>query len=225
MRFVAAVTLFLAVYNNATNLLDLPDAAYVPVNMTVAAALVVAARRHGYRWETLGLAGSAVVPGFRWGAVGAVVLAAALLAALRWPAAAPLLADQRVAELSLAGLAWRGLVRIPLGTVVLEEVAFRGVLLGAWSRYRSMAAAVAGSSAVFGLWHVGPSMVLLAENDVALDPAGLVVAVGGAVAVTAAAGVVFSLLRLRTGGILGPALVHWAANALGTVAAFVAQRA
>lgn len=225
MGFVVAVAVFLAAYNNATNLLGLPDVAYVPVNLAVTAGLLIVARSRSYGWATLGLARAGVRPGLRWGAAGAALVAAGLALALVWPPAAPFLADERVAGLSPAGLALRVLVRIPLGTVVLEEIAFRGVLFGTWSRHRSTAAAVAGSSAVFGLWHIGPTMVLLAENAVVLDAGGLVLAVAGSVALTATAGVVFCALRLRTGSLVAPAVVHTATNSLGTLAAFVVQGA
>jgi len=224
VKFLVGAGSFLAVYNNATNLLGLPDAAYVPVNLATAGLLVAAARRNGYGWDTLGLSRAGVAPGLRWGGAGAGVVALGLGAALAWPPAAPLLADERVAGLSLGGLLFRVGVRIPFGTVLFEELAFRGVMLGAWARERSVPAAVAGTSVLFGLWHIGPTIVLLAENDVALTAAGRAAAVGGGVALTTAAGALFALLRLRTGGIVAPALVHLATNALGTLAAYWAQR-
>lgn len=223
MRFLVFVGAFLAVYNNATNLLGLPGPLYVPVNLAVAVGLVAAARAQGYGWPTLGLARAGMAPGLRWGLGGAAVVAIGLLAALAWPPAAPLLADQRVAGLSLGGLAFRALVRIPLGTVVLEEVAFRGVLFGVWADRASVRTALLGSSAVFGVWHVGPTLVLLADNDVTLGWGGLAVAVAGSAALTAVAGVVFCVLRLRSGSLVAPALVHGATNSLGTLTAFWAQ--
>lgn len=224
MTFLVIVAAFLAVYNNATNLLGLPQPLYVPANLAVAVGLVAAARAQGYGWSTLGLGRSALGPGVRWGLGGAAVVAVGLLAALAWPPAEPLLADQRVADLSLGALAFRVLVRIPLGTVVLEEVAFRGVLFGAWAERQSVRAALIGSSALFGIWHIGPTLALLAENGVTLDRRGLVLAVAGSVAITALAGVVFCALRLRSGGVVAPALVHGATNSLGTLTAFWAQQ-
>jgi membrane protease YdiL (CAAX protease family) len=41
---------------------------------------------------------------------------------------------------------------------------------------------------------------------------------------TTAAGAVLAWLRLRSGGILAPALLHLSTNALGTLAGFAAQR-
>ena len=56
---------------------------------------------------------------------------------------------------------WVVLVQIPLGTVVLEEVAFRGVLpalMGASPAIRWRWVPVLGASILFGLWHILPSI-------------------------------------------------------------------
>ena len=58
-------------------------------------------------------------------------------------------------------------VLIPLGTVLFEEVAFRGVLWALLRRWRGTRTATAVSSALFGLWHVLPSLGL--AGDKALD--------------------------------------------------------
>jgi membrane protease YdiL (CAAX protease family) len=53
------------------------------------------------------------------------------------------------------------------------------------------------------------------------DPAGRALGVAAAVAGTAVAGLVFCWLRLRSGSLLAPALVHWALNGLGYLLAFL----
>jgi len=58
------------------------------------------------------------------------VVAAFGLAVLA-PATCPLLNDQRVAGLDRRQLAYQVLLRIPVGTVAWEEIAFRGVLQAA----------------------------------------------------------------------------------------------
>jgi uncharacterized protein len=224
MAFLVGLVVVLAFYNNALNLLGPPGALYVPVNLAMTAVLLGWARRQGYPWETLGLHRPAVAPGLRWGAAVAAGAAVVLGIGLLVPAAQPLYDDQRVAGLTSAGLAYQALVRIPFGTVALEEVAFRGVLLGVWRRQRGTAEAVVGSSAVFGLWHIGPTLVLLDVNDISLSAAGLVLVLTAAVVGTGLAGGLFALLRLRTGGIIGPAVAHAGLNGLATLAAFVSQR-
>jgi CAAX protease family protein len=116
------------------------------------------------------------------------------------------------------------LVRIPWGTVLWEEVAFRGVLLASLSRLVSVRTATAMSAAVFGIWHVRPTLSALAANNVAGGPVLRAVAVVLGCLFTGVAGGLFAWLRLRSGSLLAPGLLHLAANALGTLAAAVAHR-
>jgi membrane protease YdiL (CAAX protease family) len=133
-------------------------------------------------------------------------MAAIALMALAAPS---LLADRRMAGVGGWGTAWRALVRIPLGTVVLEEVAFRAVLPALLSPV--------AAAALFGLWHVAPTATTLDINGVRRHRA---VALAGAVAVTAAVGLGLWELRVVAGGVAAPALVHVAANSGATVAAY-----
>ncbi|HWC10158.1 MAG TPA: CPBP family intramembrane glutamic endopeptidase [Acidimicrobiales bacterium] len=209
-----AVVLAVLVAHNLVGNLILPSAAYVPVNLTVAMALLAVARASGLSWEDLGLAGSSVGRGLAVGAAAFLVVSVVLAVGAAVPATRPLFEDER-ADLAGWALVYQGLVRIPLGTVVLEEVAFRGVLLGLLGQGRSTVAAVAWSSAVFGLWHVVPTVEALRTNR--LDPT--VAAVAGAVVVTAVAGVAFCWLRLRSGSLVAPALAHVATNSVALVLA------
>ena len=217
--------LVLAAWNNVlvTRLPGYPGS-YVAGNLVAAALLLGSARAAGLSWEELGLARRRAAAGALWGTACLAVVAAAYLVALALPAARPLLADARVAGLDGGELAYQVLVRIPLGTVVWEEVAFRGVLLAVLIRVLSVRSAVAVSAGVFGLWHVRPTLSALAANglgDGAVTPA-LAVLLG--CSATAAAGVVLAWLRLRTGSLLAPALLHLATNSLGALAAAAAVR-
>jgi uncharacterized protein len=223
VAFLLLLTAFLTAYNNVTNLLRVPEGWYVPMNLAVGALLVLAAHRHGLSLAEQGLSSQGVVPGLRWGLAIAGVVAVGLGVALLVPAAQPLLGDQRVAHLTPAGLLFTVALRIPLGTALFEELAFRGVLLAAWQRHTTLVTGIVVSSVVFGLWHIGPTIVALQHNAVPPGPAAWA-AVAGSVAITAVAGVLFCLLRLHTGGIVGPVIVHTATNSLGTLAAYAAQR-
>ena len=214
----------LAAANLAGNLL-VPGALYVPVNLAVTGALLAAARRAGLGWRALGLGRRQLRPGLAAGAAVAGAAGVALATALALPGGTRLLADRRMAGVGLAELAYHALVRIPLGTAVFEEVAFRGVLYAAVERERSQAAAVAVSSAAFGLWHVVPTYEALAANGLAQRPLAVALVVPGAVLLTAGAGGLFCLLRIRTGGVLAPVLAHAGINSAAAVAAFVALRA
>ena len=198
---VAAVFCLLVVHNLGANLL-VADRWYVPVHLATTGVLVAMVGT-----EDLGLAS----PG-PWAAVALVVLGGVAGLAML-PATRPFFADQRMAGVDARGAAWRVLVRIPFGTVVLEEVAFRGVL--------PVLLSPVTASVLFGLWHVVPTIKTLDVNGVATRRA---VAVAGAVAFTTAVGLVFCWLRSVSGSLLAPAAVHAAANGGAVVASYFVLR-
>lgn len=222
MATAVVLAVLLVAYNTALNLVGVPDAAYVPANAALAVVLLLLGWGGGLGRVDLGLSG--LGPGLRWGGGIVAAIAIGLAIALAVPALRPLLADQRVAGITTATLAFRVLVRIPIGTALLEEVAFRGVLHGLLADARGLLWAVVGSAAAFGLWHIGPALELVRANRFGWGPGITALFVIGAVVGTAAGGVVLSWLRIRTGGIVGPLVVHASANSLATLAAFWAQR-
>jgi uncharacterized protein len=217
-----ALVVVLAAWNNLV-VTRLPGP-YALVNGTAAAVLLVAARAAGLRWSELGLARRSLPAGFRWGGACVGLVAGAYAVALAVPALRPLLADARVADLDGGEIASRVLVRIPFGTVLWEEVAFRGVLLAALLRLLPVPAAVAVSAVVFGAWHIRPTLSALDANDLVHGPVATTAAVLLACLATAVAGVLFCWLRLRSGSLLAPVLLHLATNSVGLLAAAAALR-
>jgi membrane protease YdiL (CAAX protease family) len=136
----------------------------------------------------------------------------------------PLLADARVAGADGGEIACQVLIRIPLGTVLWEETAFRGVQLAGLLRVLPPRAAIGTSAAVFGIWHIRPTLSATAANELASGLLGRTAAVVSGCVATAAAGLLFTGLRLRSGSLLAPVLVHVAANCLGLLAAAAAHR-
>ena len=119
------------------------------------------------------------------------------------------------------------LVVVPLGTVVPEELAFRGLLPALLGRRHGRRAAVLVSSGLFGLWHVLPSLGGGAANAaitgaVGGGDAGTAARVAVTVLFTSLAGVVLCWLRLRSGSLLAPVLAHWTVNGLGVIVATLA---
>jgi membrane protease YdiL (CAAX protease family) len=108
--------------------------------------------------------------------------------------------------------------------VVFEEVAFRSVVWGMLEHERGAGVATIVSSALFGLWHVLPSLDV-AHTSTAIrgngrpDRRRLFLTVLGTVVFTAVAGVVFAELRRRSGSVVAPLGLHWATNGLAVVAA------
>jgi uncharacterized protein len=216
----AAVTTaaVLVVYNTVTNLRPGGDHGYIARNVVAGALLVALARRRGLTWRELGLAPADLGSGWRWGRVGAAVVAGAV-------GASPLVArhlglgqrmlDDRRAALAPRQLAWQALVRVPIGTAAFEEIAFRGVLFALLHHAAGRRVALAGSSAAFGLWHVGPTLAALRINDVREHGCPTATAV----AVTAVAGAALAGLRVRSGHVLAGWLAHWMSNAAGLAVA------
>jgi uncharacterized protein len=221
MRLPAVLSLALLGWSVVANLI-LGDLAYVSRNLALAAGLLALAWWAGASARDLGVQRSRIRAGAGWGLGASVVVAVVLIVAVALAeVVAPigaLLADERAAQPE-SEIVHAMLVRIPFGTAVFEEVAFRGVLLGLLLRATSAVRAVAISSVVFGVWHVPPTLVTLTINDMAWASSAAIGAVLGAVVVTTIAGVIFAWLRLRSGSVLAPILAHWATNALGLLAA------
>jgi membrane protease YdiL (CAAX protease family) len=212
------VTLALAAYNNVANLWPpFNHLAYVPVNVAAATLLLgVAVGVLGLSASQLGLGGVTLADAAIGAALGAG-LGLPLLLAARTRRGARLLADRRVRHLRGRALAYQTLVRVPLGTALLEELAFRGVLFAAW-RDEGVPVAAAVSCAVFGLWHVAPAATMLRVNVSGAATSSLVRAVAVTVVVTAGAGAALLWLRIETGSLAAPFAVHATLNSLATLA-------
>jgi uncharacterized protein len=226
MRWLAAaLSIALLVWSFFANL-GLGETLYVRRNLLLTAALLLVARAVHLPATEVGFGRAQLVRGLRWGAGAALLVATVLGVGLllqdHVEAFALLLSDQR-AVMPLGGVLYQATLRIPLGTALFEEVAFRGVLLAILTRAMRPGSAMAVSSVVFGLWHIPPTMVALQVNGVvASSPAGIS-AIAGAVLVTSVAGMMFCWLRARSGSLLAPILAHWSTNSLGLLAAVSTQ--
>jgi membrane protease YdiL (CAAX protease family) len=215
---VAIVVGVLAVRNAVGEWL-VPAVVYVPVNLATAAVLAIVACSAGLSAGELGLSPAAAPRGAVVGVAVAAIVVAGIAVGAAVPLTRPWFEDQRIADVdTTAELAYQALVRIPLGTAVVEEFAFRGVLLGLLARMGPMKTAVAVSSLLFGLWHVRPTLGTLATNDLAEAQVGAVTA---AVALTTVGGLLFCALRLASGSLVAPLIVHTATNSAAIVAAYV----
>jgi membrane protease YdiL (CAAX protease family) len=98
------------------------------------------------------------------------------------------------------------------------------VLWGLLRRGRGTLTATIVSSALFGVWHVLPSLGLASDNQaigsaVGKGTSGAAISVLGTVLFTALSGVVFCELRRRSGSLLASIGLHWATNGLGVLTA------
>lgn len=122
-----------------------------------------------------------------------------------------------ITERSGAGMACFLLFRQPVGTALFEEVAFRGVLYGAWQRVGGDRAALLATSATFSLWHLVITSRTVAESGVVSGPpmvaGGVIVSLAGLFI----GGLIFAYLRWHTRSIAAPTVVHWLVVAFMTV--------
>jgi len=217
--FAVASCAVLAAYNNVIGAQPWHRRWYAPVNAGAAGAALAAAAAGGLTAADLGLGRGRWRPG-RLGAGLSAVTAAGYLAAAAMPVTRPLLNDKRITGLGRRALAYQVAFRIPVGTVLWEEIAFRGVLQAALRRVMSEPAAIAVTSGVFGVWHVRPTAAALRVNGLAGQRGEVVARVAAGVAVTTVGGALFSWLRARSGSLTAPVLLHLATNCVGPVVAW-----
>jgi membrane protease YdiL (CAAX protease family) len=223
LAFAACYAAALIWYNNAAGRRPWHRRWYPAVNLAACATALAAARASGLTAADLGLARDRLLPGVRLGCALAAPIAVSLATAAALPAAPPLLADERNAAVTGWQRAYQVLLRIPLGTVAWEEVAFRGVLDAAVRRVMPGPAAIAVTSGLFGAWHIRPTAEALRINRLTI-PRNETLAVLGGVFATGAAGALLSWLRDRSGSLAAPVTVHLAANCGGLLASSFALR-
>lgn len=226
MVLTGLVIVALAVLNVAKFLLP---SSGVLISVVAAAALLVFARTSGLTWAQLGLGRDRLRAGVLWAAGAVLAVGGVYLLGVLSPLTRPAFLDSRYA-MGLPQALLTAFVVIPLGTILLEEVAFRSVLWGFLSRHMTTWRVILVSSSLFGLWHVLPSLNFASSNQglsevaPAAGPAVPVLVVLGTVVFTAVGGIVAAELRRRSGSLLASAGMHWATNALGVLFGLVAWR-
>ena len=220
------VVLVLAGLNVANHVLGWGSLWLGPIG---AVALLAFARYSGLTWKQLGLSRRTHAAGLRWGVGVIAVVAAIYLIGVLLPVTRTAFLDARY-HLPPAGALLTAFVIIPVGTILLEEVAFRSVLWGFLSRHVRVWQVAIASSLLFGLWHVLPASASVSANPaigavmVGFGAWQQIVSVAGTVLFTALGGLVAGELRRRSGSLLASVGMHWATNALGVLFGLVAWR-
>ncbi|HLX52182.1 MAG TPA: CPBP family intramembrane glutamic endopeptidase [Streptosporangiaceae bacterium] len=223
VTFIIVSSAALTAYNNVIGAQPWHHRWYTPANACAAAGALAAARASGLTPADLGLGRGAWRPG-RLGSTLAAATVAGYLTAAVLPATRRFLDDKRVTHLDRRGLLYQVAYRIPIGTVLWEEIAFRGVLQAALRRVLPEPATIAVASGVFGVWHIRPAVGALRINGLAGDRRQMTARVTAVVAVTAAGGALFSWLRARSGSLTTPVLLHLTTNCAGLLAAWALAR-
>lgn len=216
-----ALTLLVLVAANLLANRVIPQAD-VLIGVALTVALLAVSYRAGISADRLGLDPRSWSQGLRWGFGAVTVVAVVYLVA----GFLPMVRD----DVTPGTQTWpqallAALVTIPLATAIPEELAFRGVLLALLrSRYRTFWATV-GTSVLFAVWHLLPSLSGSAANAAADEAAASAGAgagttalrVAGTMLVTFCGGVLLCELRRRSDSLLAPIAAHWAINGLGVL--------
>ena len=165
----------------------------------------------GLDGHELGVGREQVGSGLRYGGMAFAAVTLVLVAAALLPAAQGYFADERV-HVSTGRMLLTVLFTIPIGTVLVEECAFRGTLQGLLRAQFGPRTAIAFSALLFGLWHI---------SGIYRHGTGTVL---GTVAATTLAGVGFGWLRERSGSLLAPMLAHTATNSVAFLVAWAVWR-
>lgn len=132
----------------------------------------------------------------------------------------PRLADPRITGMGRRQAVVHFAFRIPILTALIEEAFFRGVLHAALTSAYSTPVAVVVGAGLFGIWHLGPALFQAEANRYNTRSTAIHILI--TIAVTTVAGLGFVALRIATGSIWIPAVVHAILNVTMAVFARIA---
>jgi membrane protease YdiL (CAAX protease family) len=184
----------------------------------------------GNSWTDMGLGWSYLLPGLLWAAASIALITAVYLIGSAFKRTRTAFHDERMSDLTGGRLMFQALIEVPFGTVLLEEIAFRAVLLSMLIRRLGLVWGVIVAAILFGLWHILPSIGTHEQNPALGSVAGQgrrgnIIAVALSVITTSVAGILFAALRLLSGSVLAPMGFHWATNGLGYAFSWLLIRA
>jgi len=212
---------FLALYNNIVNLLPpaMHTRLYVVLNVIVLLIVCFGA----YKFWDFRPADAGIRRGGLWTSLGyGICLVAMIIIPLfagLWmlPRVGISLPAIRLDEMAQEGLVSRLLIRIPLGTVVFEEMLFRGVFLGLLLKKLRPQRALIASSLLFGVWHIVPALKVMVRNfAVASLAPGIGMFILGILG-ACIAGYIFGWVRVKTNNMIGPVIAHLFINDIALV--------
>lgn len=162
----------------------------------------------------LGFTLAGIQRGLFWGSLAGLAMAMPPLGFFIFPVIAPAPVEYAgYQNLEVGALALLLLVRLPIRTVLVEEVLFRGLLQTRGTQLMGTSGGIVFSCALFVLWHGVITHHALGLTNLDASPLSGWLLWGLASIPLAGAGLILSWLRLKTGGLLAPIVAHWLVNA------------
>ena len=143
---------------------------------------------------------------------GMALVAPALAFLASPPPGMPDITLTAVDDMNRGDLLYQIAFRIPLGTVIIEEVAFRGAIQGNLRRYVSVRSAILLSTLIFAFWHLTVNYHILQLTSVSVGEDVDVVLVLGLFLGVYFGGVVLATLKEVSGHLAAPMAAHWVLN-------------
>jgi membrane protease YdiL (CAAX protease family) len=210
LAVLVAIIVLLTVFNVSRSAL-IPSGAHFVANVALGLAVLGIGLAAGMTGAEIGASHEHLGAGLRLGAIVAAVIAFGVVFVAVVPFTSDLFDDART-RISLPEMLVRVILVIPVATVLVEELVFRGVVLGLLRRRHHVVGAAVWSAVLFGLWHLFP--VWWSYDDVAVFDLSRLGAVAGTFVATFAAGLGFAWLRVRADHLAAPMLVHVATNSV-----------
>jgi len=188
---------------------------FVLAGAALIAVSLVAARVSGLNAAALGIRRAGAFRGVLIGAFGGAFIAAAAVAVMRGIAPAVIgqpVVYEPLSRVSANDLSTHIALFLPLGTVIPEEIAFRGTLLAGLRARYGVRTAVTASAIAFALWH--GTVTFFTVMNTTMPVVLIVPAIAGAFVVLFVGGITMAGLRVATGSLLTSIAAHWAFNAI-----------
>ena len=208
---------------------SVPAKYHLYLNISITALAILLGFSFGLNLEQMGLALNKILPGIfvAIAAVAIIVVFTSIVATI--PVLRRFFLGDNLARASGKLITYEATIRVPFGTALIEEVIFRGVLLGLLLQHNSAAVAILLSAIIFGLWHIFPTIAMLENNkilakankDLKRRKYGSII---GVIIITASAGVVFAWLRIISNSVLAPWLVRGTINSSGMLGIAIARK-
>lgn len=208
---------------------SVPAKYHLYLNISITAVAILLGLSFGLNLEQMGLAFNKILPGIFIALVAVIIIIISTSIVATIPLLRRFFLGDNLAQASGKLITYEATIRVPFGTALIEEVLFRGVLLGLLLQQNSLIVAIIISAVIFGLWHIFPTIAMLEDNkilarankDLKKRKYGSIV---GIVLITASAGLVFAWLRIIANSIVAPWLVHWSINSSGMLGVAIARK-